>query len=179
METYSCPNKCCLLKIKQYKRNDTYISTQNRKAGVLLYDPNTNKTLLVQSRGHLWGIPKGTIKYGESERQCAVREVKEETGIDISSDSFTKAIRINRCALYFYMERNECNIDIQDHIVNNDANGIGWIKLECLQKCIENGNIILNQHCRIILERFFNIVFEHPTFTVVKRKNNSKKSKSV
>lgn len=171
METYSCPNKCCLLKIKQYDRNSSFTSTQNRKAGAFIYDPKTDKALLVQSRGHLWGIPKGTMKYGESERQCAVREVKEETGLDISPENFTRALRINQCALYFYLEMDECDINVQGHITDNDANGIGWIKLDCLQKCIENGNMTLNQHCRIIFERFKSREFKHPTFIVVKRKS--------
>lgn len=30
-----------------------------------------------------WGIPKGHIDEGESPEQCALREVKEETGLDV------------------------------------------------------------------------------------------------
>lgn len=172
METYSCLNQCCTLKVKQYQRQGGYVSTHNRKAGVFIYDPDTEKVLLVQSRGHLWGLPKGTIKYGESDRQCAIREVKEETGLTISPGSFTRALRINHCALYFYMEMPECEINVQQHIADNDANGIGWIKLDCLEKCVENGNMSLNHHCQLTLSRFVHRELENPRFIVVKRKKN-------
>ena len=173
METHQCPSKCCTLKIRRYKKQGEHHPTQNRKAGVFIYDPTTDKVLLVQSRGHLWGIPKGTIKYGESDRQCAVREVKEETGLAIPPDRFTRALRINHCALYFYMEMPECDVDVQGHVIDNDANGIGWIKLDCLRECVENGNITLNHHCQLTLERFKSREFEQPKFIVVKRKGRS------
>jgi 8-oxo-dGTP pyrophosphatase MutT (NUDIX family) len=31
----------------------------------------------------MWTIPTGGLKYGETATQCAIRECKEETGIDI------------------------------------------------------------------------------------------------
>ena len=44
---------------------------------------NDNKVLLVvHSQGHI-GFPKGHIEKGESGKDTAIREVKEETGIDI------------------------------------------------------------------------------------------------
>ena len=44
---------------------------------------NDDKVLLVDhSKGHI-GFPKGHIEEGESGKDTAIREVKEETGIDI------------------------------------------------------------------------------------------------
>lgn len=42
--------------------------------------------LLIKQFAHKdsWGVPKGHIDEGETIEQCAVREVKEETGIDIA-----------------------------------------------------------------------------------------------
>lgn len=42
------------------------------------------KTLLVQNRngGH-WAFPKGHVEGAETEKETAIREVKEETGLDI------------------------------------------------------------------------------------------------
>lgn len=41
--------------------------------------------LLIKQFAHKdsWGIPKGHIDEGETIEQCAVREVREETGIDV------------------------------------------------------------------------------------------------
>jgi ADP-ribose pyrophosphatase YjhB (NUDIX family) len=176
METYKCPKGCCTIKIKPYTTAKDPLEKfrrRRRKAGVFIYDPETDKVLLVQSRGHLWGPPKGTLNYAETERLCAVREVKEETGIKISDDDFTRAIKIRNRAIYFYMEKPECYVEVQNHIRDNDANGVGWIKPDCLVKCIENGNISLSQHCRLVFKRFMDRGFPHSTFSMVGHKKCS------
>ena len=44
---------------------------------------NKNKVLLIkQTKGH-WGFPKGHVEKDETEIETAIREVKEETGLDI------------------------------------------------------------------------------------------------
>lgn len=173
METITCPRGCCKVKVKPYiapKYSCQKVRRHRRKAGVFIYDPKTDKVLLVQSRGNLWGAPKGTLQYGEDDRQCAVREVKEETGLKISENDFSRAFKIYNVAIYFYLEMSECEVDIQDTIYDNDANGIGWIKLDCLNQFVENGNISLSQHCRIIFSRFHNREFSSPNFILVDRK---------
>lgn len=176
METYKCPNGCCVIKIKPYiSKKDPFekFRRRRRKAGAFIYDPKTDSVLLVQSRGHLWGPPKGTLNYNESENNCAIREVKEETGLDVSLDIFPKAARIQNRAIYYYLEMDKCEVTVQDHIEGNDANGICWIKPDCLAKCIENGNISLSQHCRIIFSIFMGKTFPQSTFILVESKKRS------
>jgi hypothetical protein len=62
MKTNLCNNGCCEIKIKLYKEADYMIKNfkSKKKAGVFIYDPNTKKILIVQSRGNLWGSPKGS-----------------------------------------------------------------------------------------------------------------------
>lgn len=44
---------------------------------------NKNQVLLIHhNKGH-WDFPKGHVEEGETEVQTAIREVKEETGIDV------------------------------------------------------------------------------------------------
>ena len=179
MSSFVCPNKCCTLKIVPYvdtcnKDFLKRVQHSTGKAGVVLYDTTQDKVLIVQSRGHLWGPPKGTLQYGESQRICAVREVKEETGLDISADSFTRAVNLSNKAIYFYMEAPETSVEVQSHIVDNDANGVGWIKIKCLQECVKNGNISLSKHCQLVLKRLLNETFVHPVFTTVARKRKNK-----
>ncbi len=161
---FTCKKKCCILKTSLYITGKKIIGSSHRKAGIFIYDPNKNKVLIVQSRGNLWGLPKGTMKMGESDKQCAIREVKEETGLMIKEDEFIKSTIIRNRATYFYIEREMCDIKIQDHIKNNDANALGWITPECLEQCIIDGCITLNQHCRIVFRRFLGIIFSHSTF---------------
>ncbi len=47
------------------------------------------KILLVHHNEGHWGFPKGHIEDGEDPLACAIREVKEETNIDITIDSPT------------------------------------------------------------------------------------------
>lgn len=43
-----------------------------------------NKKVLVlkENKGH-WGFPKGHVEEGETEKETAIREVKEETNLDV------------------------------------------------------------------------------------------------
>lgn len=58
------------------------------KAGIVLLDEKTNEILLghpTNSSWKNWTIPKGEIDDGELITTCAVREFKEETGIELES----------------------------------------------------------------------------------------------
>ena len=48
-----------------------------------------NKLLLVKSYGRGWEFPGGYVETGESIKEAAVREVKEESGIDIELTRFS------------------------------------------------------------------------------------------
>ena len=176
METFLCTNVCCEIKIKPYKENDDsnkkFIENK-KKAGVFIYDPKTNKILIVQSRGNLWGSPKGTIEYGESEVQCAIREVIEETGITLTEKNLSRSFIVCNVATYFYIEMNECFVEINGP--QNDATGISWINPECLKKCIELGNISITHHFRILLGKLFGLIFQDFTFMLVGSKKRSQK----
>lgn len=44
-------------------------------------------TLLIQHRGGHWGFPKGHVENNETESETAIREIREETGIDVTIDT--------------------------------------------------------------------------------------------
>jgi 8-oxo-dGTP pyrophosphatase MutT (NUDIX family) len=173
VKTYYCRDKCCKVFIKTYKHTPRYFNRKYRKAGVFIYDPKEDRVLLVQSRGHLFGPPKGTLNIGEKNIDCAVREVKEETGIDISHTDFTKEVIIKNRAIYYYLEMDTCHINVQEGIDDNDANGITWIKMNCLQTAVNDGNIVLNHYAKIVFRELMNKKFPKSNWTLVQRKKKT------
>jgi len=65
---------------------DQAVSVTTRvRAGVGVIVQNSAKQILLEKRSDcgLWGLPGGRIEPGESIAAAALREVKEETGLDI------------------------------------------------------------------------------------------------
>lgn len=152
-------NNCKFKQFKHFKlaENHDHLPKQ-KKAGIVYYNRTSHKILIVQSRGNLWGIPKGTCKYNENINDCAVREFFEETGIDIKSIELEncKTVVIGTCTYYCLESDFEYDFDNFTHsnfnkIENNDVSGIGCVDINCLIK----SNLKLNLHLRKILERFY------------------------
>ena len=57
---------------------------KEKACGCIIID--NGKVLLVQQNEGWWGFPKGHVEEGETEIETAIREVKEETNIDIIPD---------------------------------------------------------------------------------------------
>ena len=177
IEFHYCNNKCCKIEVISYKNlipvHHSSPELFNRKAGVFLYSPKEQRILLVQSRGFFWGLPKGTVEE-ESISECAIRELKEETGITVESKDFLRVITVKNKAMYFYIEKDieSPHIQFNDTESKNDVNGITWIKLDCLRECLESGTIVLNQHCRIAFKKFLDITFPDVKFIKVIRKKS-------
>lgn len=153
--TFTCDKKCCTVKFADNFSPLPHERRRNaKKAGTFLYDPKENKVLLVQSRGLFWGPPKGTIEFSETIEEGAVRETREETGLEIRPEEFLDSRRIKNKATYYLVNRSsDIEIEVQTN-KENDANGITWIKLECLQEEVKKGRMVVNQHCKILLRQF-------------------------
>ncbi len=54
---------------------------QEKSCGCIII--NEEKILLIQQKQGFWGFPKGHIETNETEQETAIREVKEETNIDV------------------------------------------------------------------------------------------------
>ncbi len=84
-----------------------------------------------------WGLPKGTPEAGESREETAVREVNEETGLDVVNDEFIDAIDYwfvrsqdgARChkTVYFYL-MSPTGGDISHH--DDEFDVVRWMPVE-------------------------------------------------
>ena len=52
-----------------------------KSCGAIIF--NEDKVLVVKQTSGFYGFPKGHVQIGETEKETAIREVKEETGLDI------------------------------------------------------------------------------------------------
>ena len=112
--------------------------------------------LLVQSRGNLWGFPKGSIEENETIKDAAIREVKEETGYRLETQDLVKMHRVNNKVHYFesYSDRHPLHVQ---KTPGNDVNSLAWIKLSCIEKLITSKKIQLNSHAKFLLKKIFKL----------------------
>ena len=129
----TCKKGCCTLKTlykENHGRDGVFHPFEKRKAGILVYCDN--KVLLTQSYNNFWGIPKGQMEFTDVDtKACAVRELKEETGLSVTlQDSDLYRIILDNCYIYQY---NASSMDVVDlnNLPNLDSTGIGWVDFEC------------------------------------------------
>ena len=162
-----CTKQCCVL--HHWKYSDTaanemrFHSSREERAGCIMINEK-DQLLIVQSRGNKWGFPKGKRKdLTESAINCAMREVKEETGLTIQIDETTPHITLNRVTYFIKCIRLKA-IDIDTIDVNTDSSGIGWIHTSCLREATipttSHTKTILNHRWPYLSKLFANFRFE-------------------
>jgi len=112
----------CIFKTSVYD-SDKAFSRNRRKAGAVIFNPPTDSVLLVQSRGNLWGFPKGSIEENETIEAAAIREVREETGYELNITDLVKMHRVNNKVHYFesYSDRHPLHVQ---KTPSNDVNSL-------------------------------------------------------
>ncbi|KAJ1503647.1 mRNA-decapping enzyme subunit 2 [Coelomomyces lativittatus] len=76
--------------------------------GAIILNPNLDKVLLVKGwKSKTWSFPKGKINQNEKEVDCAIREVLEETGLDVTPYLITTN---------YLPKAPNANLDEPDHI---------------------------------------------------------------
>lgn len=107
-----------------------------RLSGEGALEPGTVEIVLVgQSRSGRWGLPKGTPSAGETLEQAALREVREETGLDarivedlghIEYWFVAQGVRYHKRVHFYSMQAT--GGDISRHDFEHDV--IGWFSFK-------------------------------------------------
>lgn len=109
-------------------------------AGGLVVNEN-NEVLFIYRRG-CWDLPKGKQDEWEDIRECAVREVEEETGIKVEevSDKYTETYHsydefgkhiLKKTTWYLMYASSEQNVRPQ---TEEDIHDIHWVKRDALEE---------------------------------------------
>jgi 8-oxo-dGTP pyrophosphatase MutT (NUDIX family) len=154
----SCINGCCKYEIRPYQRC-AFTPKYKSKAGVFVINKTHDKILLVQSRGNLWGPPKGSVEPNETTIECAIREVFEETGLKLTPDNIGDNRKfVYNGSHYYYHDTDEVSVTLDTPMNDlNDASGIGWFKIDCLIDMIKADMISINFHCKLLLEYYLKL----------------------
>lgn len=122
---------------------------QEKSCGAIVINQN-NKILLVHHNAGHWDFPKGHVEKGETEEQTAIREVKEETNIDIIinnkyryTTSYSQKENVMKEVVYFLAQ----NIDEDKKPQLEEVSEVKWFTLEEAMNTItyENSKEILNK----------------------------------
>ncbi len=113
--------------------------------GIIFYKTKQNtKILLVKNNnGRYWSFPKGHIEDGETEQETAIREIKEETGLDVTLVSDFREIseycpfgKIRKRVVFFLARAFTDNVKIQEEEIDSYI----WVDLQQARKLCSYDN---------------------------------------
>lgn len=137
--------KKILSKLKNVKLKSISCLYEKSCGAVIFYKTKQNtKILLVKNNnGRYWSFPKGHIEDGENEQQTAIREIKEETGLDVTlADGFREVSeycpfgKIRKRVVFFLARAFTDNVKIQEEEIDSYI----WVDLQQARKMCSYDN---------------------------------------
>ena len=111
---------------------------REKSCGALVYRKRKEKYELLlikhKSGGH-WSFPKGHVESGENELQTALREIKEETGLDVRlMDGFRQSVEyfpkphVKKQVVYFWQARKQMTLSPNRRRRSATTAGACWMR---------------------------------------------------
>lgn len=114
--------------VKHYNLNDKF--EYENSCGAIVFNENTEKILLVKMHNGNWGFPKGHIENNETKEETAIREVHEETNVNIKIiPNFEREIK------YIPNEKTIKKVTIFAGITQDEDVKIDTFEIEAFQWC--------------------------------------------
>lgn len=107
---------------------------------------NNYKVLLVKNHnGRYWSFPKGHVEKGETEEETAIREIKEETGLDVEIIKNFREVsdycpfgRIKKRVVFFMAQTFSTNVKVQKEEIDSFI----WVDLyDVHNKCTYDNDL--------------------------------------
>lgn len=120
--------------------------------GTILVSPEGRVLIVKGRRAGIWSFPKGHLEANEQAYHCALRELKEETGIDLSLYTRREVMfcKLFKAHYYIYAVDEEMIIQVEDNIEVEEAR---WISLDELRH-LPNRNVDINDFMERIGKRW-------------------------
>ena len=128
-----------LSKLRNVKIKSIRCLYEKSCGGIIFYKTKQNtKILLVKNNnGRYWSFPKGHIEEGETEQETAIREIKEETGLDVTIVKNFREIseycpfgKIRKRVVFFLARAFTDNVKIQEEEIDSYI----WVDLQQARK---------------------------------------------
>lgn len=133
-----------------------------KSCGAIVYRKfhgNIELLLIKNANGGHWSFPKGHVEAGETEEETAIREIKEETGIDVILDnSFRKVITytpkkdITKDVIYFIAKAVSYDYTPQEEEISQ----IKWVEINHANSILsyDNDRQLVNKAKSVIKDSY-------------------------
>lgn len=117
--------------------------------GVICVD-RLGRVLLVRGTGGKWSFPKGRRKENETSYQGAIREAKEEAGIDLTGRPVNVKVGLRYGTYYIYVfGRSGDEIPLEEPMTPDEISKVSWVNT----KAAEFENEDKNADLRVYLSK--------------------------
>jgi 8-oxo-dGTP pyrophosphatase MutT (NUDIX family) len=94
--------------------------------GVIVQEAG-GRILLVEGLGHKWSFPKGRRKESETAHEAALREAREEAGIDLRSETCAACIKLKYGTYYVYqLAKKASDIKLESPSTPEEITQVAW-----------------------------------------------------